>query len=121
MTLALARARLARWLTSAIVATAASVATDASAQAAKKPLLQLEVGDSIGLPLPDATLEVFTFMEGGVFAEWVTVGPSDLPPGINLLRFSHPGYRRTVFSVPLREGSTVALRVRLRPERDTTK
>ena len=93
----------------------------ASAQAERPPLLQVEVSDSVGLPLPDARLEVFTLMDGGVFWEWIAVAPSELPAGINLLRFSHPGYRRSTFSIPLRDGSKVALRVRLDPERDTTK
>jgi hypothetical protein len=91
------------------------------AQQDRAPLLQLEVSDSIGLPLPNATLEVFTLMDGGVFWEWVVVAPSQLPEGINLLRFSHPGYRSSTFSVPLREGSKVALRVRLGAEVDTTR
>lgn len=91
------------------------------AQDSRESLIQIEVGDSVGLPLPDAIVEVFTFMDGGVFWEWVPVGTEALPAGINLLRFSHPGYRPEVFSVPLREGGKVALRVRLRAERDTTR
>ena len=93
----------------------------ARAQQERAPLLQVEVSDSIGLPLPDATLEVFTLMDGGVFWEWVAVAPSQLPDGINLLRFSHPGYRSSTFSVPLRAGGKVALRVRLGAEVDTTR
>ena len=93
----------------------------ARAQQDRSPLLQVEVSDSIGLPLPDATLEVFTLMDGGVFWEWVVVAPSQLPEGINLLRFSHPGYRSSTFSVPLRGGSKVALRVRLGAQIDTTR
>lgn len=95
--------------------------TAARAQAGREPLLQVEVGDSIGLPLPDAKLEVFTLMDGGVFWEWVTVTPGQLPAGIHLLRFSHPAFRSSTFSVPLRDDSKVALRVRLDPDRDTTK
>jgi hypothetical protein len=91
------------------------------AQTGREALIQIEVSDSIGLPLPDATVEVFTYLDGGVFWEWTRVGASDLPRGINLLRFSHPGYRPAVFSVPLREGSKVSLRVRLETERDTVK
>jgi hypothetical protein len=91
------------------------------AQSDRRALIQIEVSDSIGLPLPDATVEVFTFLDGGVFWEWARVGASDLPAGINLLRFAHPGYRPAVFSVPLREGGTVSLRVRLGAERDTTR
>jgi hypothetical protein len=91
------------------------------AQGKREAIVQIEVGDSIGLPLPDAKVEVFTFMEGGVFWEWVPLGSSALPAGINLLRFSYPGYRDVTFSVPVREGGTVSLRVRLDPEHDTTK
>jgi hypothetical protein len=90
------------------------------ARNAGDPLLYVEVADSIGLPLPDAKLEVYTLMDRAVFREWVFVDPSDLPDGIHLLRFSHPGYRPSVFSVPLRTGARVSLRVRLGAERDTT-
>jgi hypothetical protein len=86
----------------------------------ERSLLKVEVGDSIGLPLPDATMEVFGFLEGGVFREWAPIEPHALPAGIFLLRFSHPGYRPSVFSVPLRTGSVVSLRVRLAVQRDTT-
>lgn len=89
------------------------------AQPAPRSLLQLEVGDSLGLPLPDAKLEVFTLLQGGILWEWAPVDPAGLPAGTHLLRFSHPGYRSSVFSVPLREGGKVSLRVRLDPERDT--
>jgi hypothetical protein len=92
----------------------------ARAQQDRAPLLQVEVSDSIGLPLPDATVQVFTLMDGGVFWEWIVVGPSQLSEGINLLRFSHPGYRSSTFSVPLRADSKVALRVRLGAQVDTT-
>ena len=105
----------------AIAATMLVAPTFASAQNDPPVLLQVEVGDSIGLPLPDAKIEAFTLMDGGVFWEWTVVAPSQLPAGINLLRFSHPGYRSSTFSVPLREGSKVALRVRLETQRDTTK
>jgi hypothetical protein len=93
----------------------------ASAQSEPKPLLQLEVGDSIGLPLPDAKLEVYTLLDGGIVWEWADVEPWELPPGINLLRFSHPGYRTSLFSVPLAKGSTTSLRVRLGAEPDTAR
>ena len=92
---------------------------EAVAQDERKTLVQFEVRDSVGLPLPDAAVEVFTVLEGGVFWEWVRVGADDLPEGINLLRFSHAGYEPTTFSVPLREGSVLSLRVRLMPERDS--
>ena len=95
--------------------------TAGGAQNDRPALLQVEVGDSVGLPLPDAKIEVFTLMDGGVFWEWVVVAPSQLPAGINLLRFSHPGHQSSTFSVPLRDGSKVALRVRLNAQRDSTK
>jgi len=100
----------------------ASLATAASTRAQSPPagLLQVEVGDSIGLPLPDATIETFTLMQGGVFLEWVSVRPEELPEGVYLLRFSYPGYRSAVFSVPLKKGNRVSLRVRLGAEPDTT-
>jgi hypothetical protein len=91
----------------------------AAAQANQKSLIQIEVRDSIGLPLPDAAIEVFTFLDGGVFWEWARVDAADIPQGINLLRFSHDGYQPAIFSVPLQEGGTVSLRVNLHPERDT--
>jgi len=94
--------------------------SDARSQADAKPLLQLEVGDSIGLPLPDAKLELFTLLEGGIVWEWVAVTPNALPPGTDLIRISQPGYSPVVLSVPLQTGSRVALRVRLRAARDTT-
>jgi len=92
---------------------------DARAQKTREATVQIEVGDSIGLPLPDAKVEVFTFMEGGVFWEWIPLGTSALPTGINLLRFSYPGYQAATFSVPVREGGRLSLRVRLDPEHDT--
>jgi hypothetical protein len=97
-----------------------AVAGPASAQRKREAVVQIEVGDSIGLPLPDAKIEVFTFMDGGVFWEWVPIGASEIPAGINLLRFSYPGFRSSTFSVPVREGTTLSLRVRLDPERDTS-
>lgn len=100
------------------------MAAPAAATAQKKnreATVQVEVGDSIGLPLPDAKVEVFTFMEGGVFWEWIPLGSAALPAGINLLRFSYPGYRDATFSVPVREGGTLSVRVRLDPEHDTTR
>ena len=99
------------------IAAAAAVGQD---RVPSQALLQVEVGDSIGLPLPDATLEVYTLMDRGVYREWVQVYPGDLPEGIHLLRFAHPGYQTSVFSVPLRKGTVVALRVRLGAERDTS-
>src|SRR5215213_4333351 len=110
-----------RFAAAAIVATMLVTPAAASAQNDRPSLLQVEVADSIGLPLPDAKIEVFTLMDGGVFWEWVVVAPSQLPEGINLLRFSHPGYRSSTFSVPLRGGSVVALRVRLETQGDTAK
>lgn len=94
-------------------------AAGVSAQGEREALIQVEVRDSVGLPLPDAAIEVFTLLDGGVFWEWARVGAADLPEGINLLRFSHPGYEPTQFSVPLRRGSVVSLRVRLMAERDS--
>jgi len=91
------------------------------AQGSREAIIQIEVGDSIGLPLPDAKVDVFTFMDGGVFWEWVPMDSIGLSPGINLLRFSYPGYRPAVFSVPVREKTKLSLRVRLDPEGDTTK
>lgn len=91
----------------------------AGAQKHRESVLQIEVGDSIGLPLPDAKVEVFTYASGGVYWEWLPLGSEALPVGINLLRFSYPGYESSTFSVPIREGGTVSLRVRLHPRRDT--
>ncbi|HEX6047738.1 MAG TPA: carboxypeptidase-like regulatory domain-containing protein [Gemmatimonadaceae bacterium] len=105
-----------------VMASCAALATPplVGAQEAEPSLLKVEVGDSIGLPLPNATLEAFTFFEGGISREWAPIQPQSLPAGIFLLRFSHPGYRPAVLSVPLRTGSVVSLRVRLTPQRDTT-
>jgi len=77
------------------------------------PLLFVEVSDSVGLPLPDARLELFARADRGLNPEWLPIGPEMLEEGIHLLRFSHPGYRSSTFSVPLREGGLVTLRVRL--------
>jgi hypothetical protein len=82
-------------------------------------LFQLEVTDSIGLPLPNAKLELFTYMPGGIWREWVAIEPYHLEPGMHLLRFSHEGYRPAVLSVPLEKGRRASLRVRLNPERPT--
>lgn len=111
-----------RPLAFSIVALAASLLLPGVAGGQKKheSVVQIEVRDSVGLPLPDAKVEVFTFMEGGVFWEWVPLGSSSLPGGVNLLRFSYPGYRTSTFSVPVREGGTISLRVNLDPEGDTT-
>ena len=105
----------------AVLATLTAFSLPLAAQAGPpETLLQVEVRDSIGLPLPDATIETFALLERGIVYEWVPVEPSQLPAGIFLLRFSHPGYRPAVFSVPLREDSKVSLRVSLDPLRDTT-
>jgi hypothetical protein len=118
------RARTSPHISLAVAAFLGGLLLSAPAAAwAQKPhqaTIQIEVGDSVGLPLPDAKVEVFTFMEGGVFWEWIPLGSSPLPDGINLLRFSYPGYRAETFSVPVREASTLSLRVRLEPEHDTT-
>lgn len=110
--------RLATLLISTVSLTAFA-ASALRAQSDRPSLLQVEVGDSIGLPLPDAKMEVFTLLAGGIFYEWTEVQPHQLPKGVQLLRFSHPGYRTSTFSVPLREGSKVALRVRLSPGGDS--
>jgi len=120
MTRRSARLRVPRWTEAAIiVVVAALLPSPARAQTERASLLQIEVGDSIGLPLPDATLEVFTVLDRGIAWEWAPVDPSELPEGTNLLRISHAGYRPAVFSVPLRSGSHVALRVRLHPMGDS--
>ena len=114
--------RRQRWRGIVIWSFAALVTSPSVARAQEEPvraLLQVEVGDSVGLPLPDATMEVFTFFEGGIAREWARTEPHTLSAGIFLLRFSHPGYRTSVLSVPLRTGSVVSLRVRLAPQRDT--
>jgi hypothetical protein len=100
-----------------IVAVCASLSlSSAGAQANTQPLLQLEVADSLGLPLPDAKLELFALLQGGIVWEWVVLDPIYLPEGTNLIRVSRPGYVPVVLSVPLQTGSHVALRVRLNPE-----
>jgi hypothetical protein len=81
--------RLVR-LATILVSTAAliaAVAPPASAQSDRPSLLQVEVGDSIGLPLPDAKMEVFALLDGGIFYEWAEVQPHQLPKGVQLLRF----------------------------------
>jgi hypothetical protein len=105
------------------VAACASIALTAPAGAQDKhqAIVQIEVGDSIGLPLPDAKIEVFAFADGGVFWEWLPLGSEPLPAGINLLRFAYPGYETATFSVPVQEGGKVSLRVRLQPEHDTVR
>ena len=104
-------------LVAVCIAAATAVGQD---RAPSQALLQVEVGDSIGLPLPDAKVEVYTLMDRGIYREWVWVDPSSVPEGIHLLRFSYPGYRASVFSVPLRKGTRVSLRVRLGAPPDTT-
>jgi hypothetical protein len=104
----------------AIVCTLTIVGADPqpayAVQVGDRALLQLEVGDSIGLPLPNARLELFAYAEGGLFREWIPIVPEMLGRGIYLLRFSHDGYRPLVLSVPLREEAPVSLRVRLAPD-----
>ena len=86
------RARAARtFWTLAVAILVLPTTSAAAAQSSHEALIQVEVRDSIGLPLPDAVIEVFTFLDGGVFWEWTPVGAGDLPEGINLLRFSHDG------------------------------
>lgn len=98
----------------------ASVAPMRNASAQHNPpLLQLEVTDTVGMPLPDARLEVFTLLEGGIVWEWARVEPEGIPHGTYLLRISHPGFEPAVFSVPLRTDGHVALRVRLTAPIDT--
>jgi hypothetical protein len=104
-----------------VVATLAIAPLDLAQPSPRSPLLQIEVGDSVGLPLPDAKMEVFNLMDGAAFREWVTVEPNELAEGEYLLRVSNPGYRSAVLSVPLRKGTRVSLRVRLGAERDTTR
>ena len=99
-------------LTMVMLATALVASGTAQVQGERPVMLQVEVSDSLGLPLPDAKLETFTLMDGGVFWEWIPVAPEQLPEGINLLRFSNPGYRSAVLSAPLRKGTRVSLRVR---------
>ena len=93
-----------------------SAATRSSPSRTSTALLQFEVSDSAGLPLPDARLELYARADRGLFREWLPIEASMLEEGIHLLRFSHPGYRSSVFSVPLREGGRVAVRVRLAPD-----
>ena len=111
--------RLSTIIGAALVLTSHLVAAQTSAP--PKPLLQVEVADSIGLPLPDAKTEEFTLMDGGTFREWVLIEPGELADGVHLLRFSNDGYRSAAFSVPLRKGSVISLRVRLGAQPDTTR
>src|SRR5688500_957330 len=83
----------------AAVAATALAPSVAAAQREAKPLLQFEVADSVGLPLPDARVEVYALHEGGMVWEWAPVDRAALPEGIMLIRFSLPGYRSSVFSV----------------------
>jgi hypothetical protein len=100
------------------LALAASAPAGAAVQIHGDSLFQLEVTDSLGLPLPNAKLELFTLMEGAIWREWVTIQPYHLQPGMHLLRFSHEGFRASTFSVPLEKGRRVSVRVRLSPESD---
>jgi hypothetical protein len=106
-----------------VVAAIATIATAAPAgnARAQQPtsLLRLEVTDTVGIPLPDARLEVFTLLEGGIVYEWARVSPEGIPAGTYLLRISNPGYEPAVFSVPLRKDGHVSLRVRLTSPIDT--
>lgn len=111
---------LRRAATAATFALGTGVATGrAQPPPAAEPILRVEVQDSIGLPLPDAIIEVYYPVEGSKFWEWSRVRPETLPIGVFLLRFSHPGYTPSVFSVPLKLYNPVSLQVRLNPERDT--
>jgi hypothetical protein len=103
----------------AMIAAAKGIAQSPGGQ--RRPLLQVEIGDSLGLPLPDATMEVYAFAAGGTFREWLAITPNELTEGVYLLRLSSPGYRPAVLSVPLRGSNLVALRGRLGAERDTTR
>src|SRR5687767_4160906 len=100
------------------IATTLAIGGELIAQERPHIALQLEVRDSVGLPLPDAAVEVFMFHEGGIVWEWTPATPESLGPGVHLLRFSHPGYRSSVLSVPLRKDRTVSLRVNLENERE---
>lgn len=100
------------------IALSALLPDSARAQAGRA-LLQIEVRDSVGLPLPDAALEVFTLPDRAISWEWVRVEAEALPEGVHLIRVSHPGYRTSVFSIPLRTGGSVALRVNLSPAGDS--
>ena len=79
----------------------------------RPPLLQLEVADSVGIPLPDAKLETYTLMSGAVFREWVVVTPNMLTAGTHLVRVSSAGFAPVALSVPLKNDSQFSLRVRL--------
>ncbi len=106
-------------MTSAAFGLACGPAHRATAVAPPR-LLSVEVRDSTGLPIADARMEVFTFV-GGPFWDWVAAEPPMLGDGIHFLRFSHAGYAPTMFSVLLRDGRYVTVRVTLERERDTTR
>ena len=93
--------------------------SSSNAQQQEKELLQIEVTDAKGIPLPDAKIETFAFLDGGVFREWAEVVPEQLPTGIYLMRFSNPGYRSSTFSVPLQHGVTLSVLVRLHEGSDS--
>ena len=95
---------------------AAALPSRGVAQNRDRALLQLEVRDDTGLPLPNARLDVFAYAEGGQFREWLGIVPDVLGSGVYLLRFSHEGFRPVVFSVPLRKDAPVSLRVQLVPD-----
>ena len=105
-------------VTTLAVVAVVTPARNAAAQE-KSPFLQLEVTDTVGVPLPDARLEVFTLLEGGMVWEWARVLPEGIPAGTYLLRISNPGYEPAIFSVPVRNDGHVALRVRLTAPIDT--
>lgn len=112
------RSRLGLFAVAALIV--GSFAHALGAQASSRPLLQVEVRDSVGLPLPDAKLEVFTFV-GTPFWDWISTEPQALGEGTHMLRFSAPGYRPSMFSVLLRDDHHVALRVSLYDEADTSR
>jgi len=112
---------IARYAAAAAIATIAATTPARKADGQQpKSLLQLEVTDTVGIPLPDARLEVFTLLEGGIVYEWARVRPEGIPEGIYLLRISNPGYEPAIFSLPLRNDGHVAVRVRLTAPVDTT-
>ena len=102
-----------------VVAFVGLVGLPMKAQQTTKELLQVEVTDTKGIPLPDAKIETFAFLEGGIFREWAEVVPAKLPTGIYLMRFSNPGYQSSTFSVPLQHGVTLSVRVRLHEGSDS--
>ena len=82
--------RLATLILTTAVVPALSVPSPARAQGERETLIQIEVGDSIGLPLPDAKMEVFTIPDRGIFWEWMEFQPEQLTKGVQLLRFAKP-------------------------------